>query len=336
MSVRDVGTGNELLRVEHLVKHYPSRRGPRRRGEMIRAVDGVSFALGEGQTLGLVGESGCGKTTTGRMLVRLIEPTAGRILYRGKDIARLGQRDLRPVRRDMQMMFQDPYTSLSPRMTVADIIAEPLRVQGLYRAAGRSRVVELLELVGLTAEAAPRYPHEFSGGQRQRIGLARALALDPTVLILDEPVSALDVSVQAQVINQLDTLQRDLGLSYVFISHDLSVVRHVAHRVAVMYLGVIVEMAATEEIFNRPQHPYTGALLAAVPVANPEGRDERERIRLGGEVPSPTHPPSGCRFRTRCPKARDICASQAPELVPHVDGSDQHVVACHFPNHVGT
>ncbi|MEN3307157.1 MAG: peptide/nickel transport system ATP-binding protein [Micromonosporaceae bacterium] len=319
-----------LLKVEGLSKHFPIRRGVLRRkvGE-IRAVDHVDLCMDAGQTLSLVGESGCGKSTTGRLLVRLIEPTAGRIEFEGTDLAPLSQRDLRARRRDIQIMFQDPYASLSPRMTVHDIVAEPLRVQGRYRGRGPERVGELLDLVGLRPEHARRYAHEFSGGQRQRVGLARALALEPRLLVLDEPVSALDVSVQAQVINQLRGLQDRLGLAYLFISHNLSVVRHISHRVAVMYLGGIVEIGSRADIFDRPSHPYTRALLSAIPVPDPVGRDERERITLSGDVPSPSDPPSGCRFRTRCWKAQDICARQAPALEDRLGIG--HPSACHFP-----
>lgn len=324
----------EALRVEGLVKHFPIRKGVmRRQSGAVRAVDGVDFSVDQGETLSLVGESGCGKSTTGRVLARLIEPTAGTVWLGEQDFTALSTNELRARRRDIQIMFQDPYASLSPRFTVAEIVAEPLRVQGLYGEAGRSRVLELLELVGLRPEHAYRYAHEFSGGQRQRIGLARALALEPKVLILDEPVSALDVSVQAQVVNQLQDLQERLGLTYVFISHNLSVVRHISDQVAVMYLGVIVERGRRDEIYQRPQHPYTKALLSAVPVPDPDLRGQREEITLTGEVPSVSDPPSGCRFRTRCWKAQDICASERPPLLDR--GGDGHVAACHFPENVG-
>ncbi|TDD94227.1 ABC transporter ATP-binding protein, partial [Jiangella asiatica] len=322
--------GEEVLRVEDLTMHFPIRGGVfRRQVGAVRAVDGVSFAIDQGQTLSIVGESGCGKSTTGRMVVRLLEPTAGRILYRGNDLATMSEDELRPWRSTTQIVFQDPYASLSPRMTVHDIVAEPLRVQGRYRRGGPQRVAELLDLVGLSPEHANRYAHEFSGGQRQRIGIARALALDPALLVLDEPVSALDVSIQAQVVNTLRELQRRLGLAYLFISHDLSVVRHVSHRIAVMYLGVIVETGTRDEIFTAPHHPYTQALLSAVPVPDPRLRGERERITLTGDVPNPADPPSGCRFRTRCWKAQQKCADEVPELIDRLGTG--HPSACHFP-----
>ena len=324
------GVGEVLLQVEGLSKHFPIRRGLlRRQKSAVKAVDGVDLFLRQGETVSLVGESGCGKSTTGRLLARLLDPTSGRILFEGRDLSVMSQRELRPLRRDIQIMFQDPYASLSPRMTVHDIVAEPLRVQKCYQNGGNERVEELLDLVGLRPEYGNRYAHEFSGGQRQRISLARTLALDPKVLILDEPVSALDVSIQAQVVNQLQGLQKRLGLTYLFISHNLSIVRHMSHRVAVMYLGTIVETGTRDEIFNAPTHPYTQALLSAIPVPEPAGRDDRERITLIGDVPSPSDPPSGCRFRTRCWKAQDICAVETPQLIDRIGVG--HSSACHFP-----
>ena len=307
-----------LLRAERLVKHFPVRTGlfGRARGA-VQAVDDVSFELYPGETLALVGESGCGKSTTGKLLLRLIEPTAGQIWFRDREIGSLPEREIRSLRREMQIIFQDPYGSLNPRMTVGDMLEEPLRLHGLYR---HGRVAELLGLVGLAPDHASRYPHEFSGGQRQRIGIARALAVEPKLIVCDEPVSALDVSIQAQVINLLQDLQRQFGLAYIFIAHDLAVVKHIATRVAVMYLGKIVELADKRALFAQPRHPYTRALLAAIPVPDPALK--RARTVLQGDVPSPYKPPSGCRFRTRCPYARERCAAEEPLLV---DG-----VACHF------
>ncbi|MDN3357501.1 oligopeptide/dipeptide ABC transporter ATP-binding protein [Actinomadura sp. DC4] len=329
------GGAPALLRVEDLTKHFPIRRGVlRRQHGAIHAVDGVSFSLDAGETLSIVGESGCGKSTTGRMIVRLLEPTSGRILYQGEDLSAARGGRLRELRGEIQIMFQDPYSSLSPRMTVHDIVAEPLRVHSRYRDGGPARVRELLDLVGLSAGYENRYAHEFSGGQRQRVGLARALALDPKLLVLDEPVSALDVSIRAQVVNQMRRLQQTLGLAYVFISHDLSIVRHISHRIAVMYLGAIIEVGTRDQIFKAPRHPYTRALLSAIPIPDPELRGERERITLTGDVPGPGDPPSGCRFRTRCWKARDICATDPPVLAGQA--GDGHASACHFPENDGT
>ncbi|MEV7168754.1 dipeptide ABC transporter ATP-binding protein [Streptomyces sp. NPDC093224] len=326
-----------LLEVKDLVKHYPLTQGVlfRKQVGAVKAVDGVSFGLRAGETLGIVGESGCGKSTVARMLVNLERPTAGSILYKGQDISRLSGRALKAVRRNIQMVFQDPYTSLNPRMTVGDIIGEPYEIHPEVAPKGdrRRRVQELLEVVGLNPEYVNRYPHQFSGGQRQRIGIARGLALRPEIIVADEPVSALDVSVQAQVVNLLEKLQSEFDLSYVFIAHDLSIVRHISDRVGVMYLGRVVEIGTDTEIYEHPTHPYTQALLSAVPVPDPEARAHRERIILSGDVPSPANPPSGCPFRTRCWKAEDRCAAEVPLLaVPQAfpSGPAAHPSACHF------
>jgi oligopeptide/dipeptide ABC transporter ATP-binding protein len=321
-----------LIGVEHLKQYFPIKSGvlvDRTVGH-VHAVDDVTFELREGETLGLVGESGCGKTTLARTIMRLLEPTEGTVSFRGRDISHDGQKALRPVRREMQLVFQDPFASLNPRKRVAQIIGQPLKLHGHDKDIGQ-RVRELLERVGLAPEHANRYPHEFSGGQRQRIGVARALALEPRLILLDEPVSALDVSVQAQIINLLDDLQDDFGLTYLFVAHDLSVVRHVSDRIAVMYLGKIAELAPAEELYTKPIMPYTDALLGAIPIPDPKRNRERERIVLEGEPPNPIDPPSGCRFHPRCPRATEICSQVEPPLTEYANG---HLAACHHPLNV--
>lgn len=319
-----------LLEVAGLVKHFPPRANAIGvKGRPVQAVAGVSLKVFAGECLGIVGESGCGKSTVGRTIVRLLDPTAGSIKFEGAEISGLSRREMRRFRRDVQMLFQDPYASLNPRMTVNDIVIEPLQVHRVgSRREQQAKVNQLLEQVGLTSDQKFRYPHEFSGGQRQRIALARALALSPKLLVLDEPVSALDVSIQAQIINLLRDLQSELGLAFIFVAHDLSVVRHISDRVAVMYLGRIVEVAPKHELFSRPRHPYTKALISAVPLPDPDAQARRERIVLTGDVPNPSNPPTGCRFRTRCWKAADLCSTEVPELQMHGQG---HEVACHFP-----
>ncbi len=322
-----------ILTATDLVKHYPIRGGVLRRTVgHVKAVDGVSFELRKGETLGIVGESGCGKSTLGRLLMRLEEPTSGSLVFDGVDMYSQRGRAMRRLRRDIQIVFQDPYTSLNPRKTVGDIIGEPFDIHpDVVPKKGRRRAVQdLLDKVGLNPEHINRYPHQFSGGQRQRIGIARGIALNPKVLVCDEPVSALDVSVQAQVVNLMEQLQDDLGLSYVFIAHDLSVVRHISDRVMVMYLGKVAELGTEDEIYERPTHPYTQALLSAVPVPDPTLRDRRDQIVLQGDVPSPANPPSGCRFHTRCFKAQEVCSVEEPALTLRPDGVGRHESACHF------
>lgn len=327
MMTTDIKKSKTLLEVKDLCKHYPIRKGLFSRiSGYVYAVDGVSFTINEGETLGLVGESGCGKSTVGRTILKLIEPSRGEIIWRGERIDELSRSQMRPYRQQIQTVFQDPYSSLNPRMRAADIVSEPLRnYESLSKVQGRERVAALFERVGLRPDQMLRFPHEFSGGQRQRLGIARALSVKPKLIMLDEPVSALDVSVQAQVINLLEDLQHEFKVSYLFIAHDLAVVKHISHRVAVMYLGRIVELAPTKELFIRPSHPYTEALLSAVPVPDP--KYQRKQIVLGGDVPSPINRPSGCHFHTRCPYAQERCKVEEPRLEEVTPG---HSVACHF------
>jgi oligopeptide/dipeptide ABC transporter ATP-binding protein len=321
-----------LVEVENLKKYFPINKGVLgREVGRVHAVDDVTFSVREGETLGLVGESGCGKSTLGRTIVRLLEPTDGTVRFEGQDISKLGARKLRPLRREMQMVFQDPYASLNPRKRVGSIIGTPLKIHGVSGQERKNRVQELLETVGLSPEHYNRFPHEFSGGQRQRIGVARALALSPKLVVADEPVSALDVSIQSQMLNLLDDLQRELALTYIFIAHDLGVVRHVSNRIAVMYLGKLVELSPAEELYQRPIMPYTEALLSAVPIPDPDLSEQRERIVLQGDVPSPISPPSGCRFHPRCRYMTDICREIEPPLTDYGNG---HLAACHHPLNV--
>jgi oligopeptide/dipeptide ABC transporter ATP-binding protein len=326
-------SGDVILSLTDVVKHFPVQSGSiRRNKDVVHAVDGVTLEVRHGETLGLVGETGCGKSTLARCITRLFDLTSGQIVFDGKDISTLKARDMRPLRREMQMIFQDPYGSLNPKRRVGSIISDPFAIHGLASGAERKRrVQEAMELVGLNPEHYNRFPAEFSGGQRQRIGLARALALKPKLIVCDEPVSALDVSIQAQVLNLLADLQSQLGLTYIFISHDLSVVRHVSDRVALMYLGKIAELSPSEDLYEKPRHPYANALLSAVPTPDPAEAAKKKKIILVGDVPSPVHPPSGCRFHPRCPKAQQLCVDEDPELVARAGDQPSHLTACHFP-----
>jgi oligopeptide/dipeptide ABC transporter ATP-binding protein len=333
VATNEPAANGSLLEVTHLEVLFPIKQGviiDRKVGD-VHAVDDVSFVLEEGETLGVVGESGCGKTTLIRTLVRLVDPTGGSIKFRGADITTAGRRVLQPIRREMQMVFQDPQASLNPRKRVGQILSTPLRIRGVSKRDMQTEIRALLDRVGLHSEHVNRFPHEFSGGQRQRIGIARALAVNPRLIMLDEPVSALDVSIQAQVINLLDELQDEFHLSYVFVAHDLSVVRHVSNRIAVMYLGKLMEVSPAEELYSKPIHPYTSALLAAIPIPDPKENRARTRVVVSGEPPNPIHPPSGCRFHTRCPRATEICRSDEPQLTEYAGG---HLAACHHPQHV--
>jgi oligopeptide/dipeptide ABC transporter ATP-binding protein len=324
--------GDPIVEVRSLKKYFPIRKGLlQREAGRVHAVDDVTFDVSEGETLGLVGESGCGKSTLGRTIVRLLEPTEGEVIFQGRNISSIGTRSLRPLRREMQMIFQDPYASLNPRKRVGSIIGTPLKIHGVDKSERRKRVQELLEKVGLSPEHYNRFPHEFSGGQRQRIGVARALALNPKLIVADEPVSALDVSIQSQMLNLLDDLQKELSLTYIFIAHDLGVVRHVSNRIAVMYLGKLVELSPADDLYERPIMPYTEALLSAVPIPDPDLAHARERIVLEGDVPSPINPPTGCRFHPRCRYMTDICREVEPPLVDYGNG---HLAACHHPLNV--
>ncbi len=323
-----------LLEVNNLQKYFPIRSGLfGGHVDNVKAVDGVSFKIRRGETLGLVGESGCGKSTTGRTIIRLYDVTGGEVIFDGQDISTMSQQDLRGIRKRIQMIFQDPYASLNSRMTVGDIIGEPIDIHGIASGEERQRIIyDLLERVGLSKGHASRYPHEFSGGQRQRIGIARALAVNPDFIICDEPISALDVSIQAQVVNMLEDLQKELGLTYLFIAHDLSMVKHISDRIGVMYLGKLVEVATSESLYENPNHPYTQALLSAIPIPDPKIAKSNERVVLEGDVPSPLNPPSGCRFRTRCQYVMDICSIEEPALI---DIGDGHMSACHLNNKKG-